>query len=142
MMRGIDFTKYVHWGVKEDGTANVVGEGGKITSVSSAFSGCRCLCSLNISCFDLSGVANTGSAFYNCWAMQDLTMPPPERNLRVSFDIHYFTLMSRENIVKILNSLADISGGASQTLTMGSVMLGKLTDADKAIATGKGWTLA
>ena len=142
MMRGIDFTKYVHWGVKEDGTANVVGEGGKITSVSSAFSGCRCLCSLNISCFDLSGVANTASALYNCWAMQDLTMPPPERNLRVSFDIHYFTLMSRENIVKILNSLADISGGASQTLTMGSVMLGKLTDADKAIATGKGWTLA
>lgn len=50
--------------------------------------------------------------------------------------------LSREVLVDILNNLADLTGETSLNLIMGSTLLGKLTDADKAIATQKNWTLS
>ena len=60
--------------------------------------------------------------------------------MKVSFNISYSTNFTREALVEILNNLATVT--TTQTLTMGATNLAKLTDADKAIATGKGWTLA
>lgn len=50
--------------------------------------------------------------------------------------------LSREVLVDILNNLADLTGETSLNLIMGATLLAKLTDADKAIATQKNWTLS
>ena len=63
------------------------------------------------------------------------------------FDVQYSNL-SHDSLINdegtgVLNSLEDKSGtGTVWTITLGSTNLAKLTDAEKAIATQKGWTLA
>ena len=44
------------------------------------------------------------------------------------------------SVVDALQDYAD--SGTTYTVTFGAVNLAKLTDAEKATATGKGWTLA
>ena len=52
------------------------------------------------------------------------------------------TRLDHESLISVLNCLKDISGtGTTLTLTLGSTLLAKLTDTEKAIATQKGWTL-
>ena len=50
--------------------------------------------------------------------------------------------LEREVLVGIINNLADLTDEASLNLIMGSTLLAKLTDADKAIAQQKNWTLS
>ena len=64
------------------------------------------------------------------------------RDYPVSFDISSSTAFEESDLVEILNNLMDLTGKQSQTLTMGATNLAKLTDAEKAIATNKNWTLA
>lgn len=61
----------------------------------------------------------------------------PKANLRWNFSSS--TKLEKESILKLLNCLAETT---SNTLTLGSTNLAKLTDEEKAIATQKGWTLA
>lgn len=46
--------------------------------------------------------------------------------------------LTRDTMLNLFNALIE----GSHTLTLGATCLSRLTDADKAIATGKGWTLA
>ena len=62
--------------------------------------------------------------------------------MKVSFDISKSTLLSESELVKIFNNLADLTNSSSQTLTLGTTLLAKLSDEEKAIATNKNWTLA
>lgn len=51
--------------------------------------------------------------------------------------------LTRESMLSVLNALADRSGNAGTAkITFGATNLAKLTDADKAIAAQKGWTLS
>jgi hypothetical protein len=51
--------------------------------------------------------------------------------------------LTHDSLINILEHLKDYAGsGTTYTLTLGSTNLAKLTDAEKAIATQKGWTLA
>jgi hypothetical protein len=53
------------------------------------------------------------------------------------------TKLSHDSLMSILNALKDYKGtGTAITCTLGSKNLAKLTDAEKAIATEKGWSLA
>lgn len=53
------------------------------------------------------------------------------------------TNLDHDSIMSAINCLKDISGtGTTLTLTLGTTLLAKLTDTEKAIATQKGWTLA
>ena len=57
------------------------------------------------------------------------------------FDIHWSTKLTHESLMSIINALADKSGtGTTFTITLGTENLAKLTDAEKAIATQKGWS--
>lgn len=56
-----------------------------------------------------------------------------------SLDIQWSKL-DHESLMNILNGLEAVT--TKQTLTLGSTNLAKLTDEEKAIAIGKGWTLA
>lgn len=53
------------------------------------------------------------------------------------------TKLDHESLLSVLNTLKDLTGtGTTLTLTLGATLQAKLTDAEKAIATEKGWTLA
>jgi hypothetical protein len=51
--------------------------------------------------------------------------------------------LSHDSLMSIINCLKDYSGtGTTKTVTLGATNLAKLTTAEKAVATQKGWTLA
>ena len=56
------------------------------------------------------------------------------------FNVSACTELSHDSLMSIINHLKD--GVSGLTVTLGSTNLAKLTDAEKAIATQKGWTLA
>ena len=85
---------------------------------------------------DMSKVKDMSGMFGYCPNLEAIHM----HGMKVSFNISESTKFTREALVEILNNLATVT--TSPTLTMGSKNLAKLTDADKAIATGKGWKLA
>ena len=57
-----------------------------------------------------------------------------------SFDISMSTAFEETDLVEIISNLDPVS--TTQTLTMGATNLAKLTDAEKQVATDKGWILA
>ena len=89
----------------------------------------------SVPAMDTSNVTDMGSMFQYCSNIETIHM----HGMKVSFNISASTKFTRDALVEILNNLATVT--TSPTLTMGSTNLAKLTDADKAIATGKGWTL-
>ena len=50
-------------------------------------------------------------------------------------------ILTHDSLMNVINDAADVTADP-KTLTLGTKNLDKLTDADKAIATNKGWTLA
>jgi len=106
----------------------------KVTNMNSMFASCRALTSLNLSSFDTSKVTNMSSMFYGCYALTSLRFPSNK-----SFDISS-TRLVHDGLVVLLNDLKSVT--TTQTLTMGSEKLALLSDAEKKIATDKGWTLA
>jgi len=72
--------------------------------------------------------------FYGCYALTSLRFPSNK-----SFDISS-TRLVHDGLVVLLNDLKSVT--TTQTLTMGSEKLALLSDAEKKIATDKGWTLA
>ena len=61
------------------------------------------------------------------------------------FNVKWSTLLSHDSLMSIINALQDKTGdtsGTSWVCTLGTENLAKLSDAEKAIATEKGWSLA
>ena len=130
------------------------------TSMNYMFGFCRSL--TTIPAFDTSNVTNMSYMFYNCFKIT--TIPQLDTNsvtdmrsmfynctnieqihllnIGADLDIHYSTKMEREALLEVLGNLKDLTGATSKRLTLGSTLLNKLTDDDKAIATNKNWTLA
>ena len=108
----------------------------KVTDMSATFNNCTSL--TTIPQLDTSKVTDMSDMFYNCISLTKISM----LNINARLDISDCTKMTREAIVEVLNNLKDLTGLISKTLTLGSTLLGKLTDEDKAIATNKNWTLA
>ena len=95
-----------------------------------------CLNLTSIPQLNTSNVTDMNAIFYRCSSLTEIHM----YGMKVNFDISVSTKFTRDALVEILNNLATVT--STQTLNMGSTNLAKLTDEDKAIATGKGWTLA
>lgn len=130
----------------------------KVTDMSGMFRGCKKLTTIplldtsnvinmaymfndctnltSIPALDTSKVTNMGETFTSCTNLKSILM----YGMKVNFNISSSTKFEREDLVTILNNLATVR--TTYKLTMGSTNLAKLTDEDKAIATGKGWTLA
>lgn len=107
-----------------------------VTSTENMFSNCYSLTTLDMSGCDFSAVTNMGSMFYYCSALVNLYIDV----IPVSISFKESTLLSYESLLRILNALTEVT--TTQTLTLGTTNLAKLTDEEKAIATEKGWTLA
>lgn len=86
--------------------------------------------------YDFINVTNISSAFNGCINLKKFGI----KNIKVSFSLKDSIMLSSDELVKILNNLATVE--TTQTLTLGSTLLAKLTDEEKAIATNKNWTLA
>lgn len=99
------------------------------------FSSCGRLTTVPL--FDTSSVTNMNNMFNGC---NKLTNLGGFKNLGVAINLSASILITEESMVNVFNNLATVT--TSQTLTLGSTNLAKLTDEEKAIATGKGWTLA
>lgn len=62
------------------------------------------------------------------------------------FNVSTCTKLTHDSLINddgdgIINSLKEYTDGSTHTITLGSTNLAKLTDAEKAVATQKGWTL-
>ena len=106
----------------------------KVTNMSQMFWGCISL--QTVPAFDCSNVTNMNNIFASCSNLKSILMT----NIGVSLNITSSTKFEREDLLTILNNLQTVT--STKVLTMGETNLAKLTDEDKAIATGKGWTLA
>ena len=110
-----------------------------VTSMYHMFEGCNLL--TTIPAYDVSNVGAPGSsgfagAFNGCYNLKSILMT----NIGADLNISDSTEFERSDLLVILNNLKTVT--ETKTLRMGATNLAKLTDADKAIATNKGWTLA
>ena len=80
---------------------------------------------------------NLVNCFTNCTALKTITGNP---NFKVSLSMSASNKLTHDSIMVVINGLQTVT--KAQTLTLGSENLAKLTEADKKIATDKGWTLA
>ena len=105
----------------------------KVKYMNSMFGNCKKLTA--VPQFDASKATNLSYMFSGCSSLKSILMT----GMSVNFDISPSTKFEESDLVTILNNLATVT--QTRTLTMGATNLAKLTDAEKAIATNKGWTL-
>lgn len=113
-----------------------------VTRMDSTFGSCLELESLNLAGWDMRNVTSFYAIFDKTQKIVNLNLDGaifPEMNLN-RFQFHDCKLLTVESLVSILNALPQTELGL--TLTLGAVNLAKLSDAQKTIATGKGWLLS
>jgi hypothetical protein len=84
---------------------------------------------------DLSSTDFNGWVPTTCPALTTLKVS----GLHLDTNLSTLTTLNHESLVYIINNAKTVTG---KTLTLGAVNLAKLTDAEKKVATDKGWTLA
>ena len=133
----------------------------KLESLRSVISGLYNLKKLSMPSFTTS--TNTGGSFLNLYSLEEFVFPPTFTtfdsgysfsgcyNLRKVVFYQGFKLnnisfrespLYHDTMVDMFNKLADVTGeSTTYTLSLGGTNLAKLTSAEQAIATNKGWTL-
>lgn len=101
------------------------------------FYNCKALESLHLPSGFGQKATNLVNCFSNCTALKTITGNP---NFKVSLSLGASKNLTHDSIMVIINGLQTVT--EAQTLTLGTENLAKLTEADKQIATNKGWTLA
>lgn len=115
-----------------------------VKNLNQTFYGCNKLVTLDLSSWNLVNVTSISQVFYNCSSLTNLNFG---YDIKYSFSLSSSTKLTVESILSVLNGLYDFTGkgenpSSSQgKLTLGSTNLAKLSDEQKAIATGKGWVL-
>ena len=105
-----------------------------VTSMQNMFYTCSKLTQLDVSNFDTSKVTNMSDFIANASVLQNFISCA----IPVSFGASG-TALTHDSLMSIINNLATVT--TTQTLTLGSTNLAKLSSEEKAIATNKGWTL-
>ena len=113
------------------------GFGQNATDVSNCFRFCRSMTSLTLPAGFGQNATVTTYCFSGCTALETIIGNP---NFKVSVDFSSCTKLTHDSLMVVINGLQTVT--ETQTLTLGSTNLAKLTDAEKQIATDKGWTLA
>lgn len=93
-----------------------------------------------IECLEFDGTKeyNLENSFRNAKELKNLTIEG--EFIGNNFNVADCTLLTHDSLMSIINHLGTIT--TAKTVTLGSTNLAKLTDAEKAIATERGWTLA
>ena len=113
------------------------GFGQNATDLNGCFYNCTALTSLTLPDGFGQNATNLGVCFYDCSQLTDITGNP---NFKVNVDFSYSKNLTHDSIMVVINGLQTVT--SKHTLKLGSTNLAKLTEADKKIATDKGWTLA
>lgn len=106
-----------------------------VTNMGNMFNSCKSLTLLDVSNFDTSKVTNMSNFIANTSVLQNFISCA----IPVSFGASG-TVLTHDSLMSIINNLTTVA--TTQTLTLGSTNLAKLSSEEKAIATNKGWTLA
>lgn len=86
------------------------------------------------------GTQNFVATFTGAWQLENITI---EGKIGQDVIFNNCTKLTHDSLMSIINALYNYSGtSTTKTLTLGTTNLEKLTDAEKAIATQKGWSLA
>ena len=113
------------------------GFGQNATNLDHCFRYCKKMTSLTLPAGFGQNATSTTNCFDGCFALETVTGNP---NFKVSLSLSSCTKLTHDSLMVIINGLQTVT--SKQTLTLGSTNLAKLTDAEKKIATDKGWTLA
>ena len=134
----------------------------RVTNMSSMFNNCRynlvtvpemdtsqvtdmsymffdCVYLTGIPEMNVSQVTNMQNMFWLC--SDSITDLGGFVELKINLDLSPCTALTHDSLMNVINKAADVTASPA-TLTLGSDNLAKLSDEEKAIATGKGWTLA
>jgi hypothetical protein len=111
----------------------------------SVFNQCFASCTklVTIDKLKLATTSGTFSSVFDNTPMLENIVIEGEIN-RNGLNFKSSTKLTHDSLMSIIGALADYSkdtSGTSWTLTLGATNLAKLTDAEKAIATEKGWSL-
>ena len=101
------------------------------------FEHCDSLTSLDCSGWDVSNVIYLTNTFNSCPNLVNFQAP---KNIKTSMKITLSSKLSHDSLMSIINNLATVT--TTQTLTLGSTNRIKLSSAEIAIATNKGWTVS
>lgn len=124
----------------------------KVTNMLTMFSSCTSLQSLDLTGWNVSGVINATNMFAGCTQLITLvgsrSLDEIKRNnigamngARIDYSVSYCPL-DVASLVALFNGVADLTGQASKTITVGKTNLAKLTPEQIAIATNKNWNVA
>lgn len=132
----------------------------KVTTMQNMFSNCKKLTTLNLSNFDASKVKHTQNVLLVCNELIDLNFmsnvgqgftQKTNNYYAYEIDLHLSTNLTHDSLMTVINKLYDLNltydvanDGVlyTQKLTLGSTNTAKLTAAEIAIATNKGWTVS
>lgn len=113
------------------------GFGSVATELNGCFSGCGGLTTLHLPDGFGAAANSLGSCFSGCRSLSTITGNP---NFKVSVSFSTSTKLTHDSLMVVINGLQTVT--TTQTLTLGSANLAKLTDEEKKVATDRGWTLA
>lgn len=113
------------------------GCGAKATNMTGMFSYCLYLRDLHLPAGFAQVATVAKDIFAMCGMLTNITGNP---NFKVSISLANSPHLTHDSLLVVINGLQTVT--TTQTLTLGSANLAKLTDAEKKVATDKGWTLA
>lgn len=111
----------------------------RATSMTSMFSGCYSLATVSL--LDTSQATNLGSIFSNCRLLSKISYGPSETIRKTQTLSLLNCSLSRQAIINFFETLPTAAGSSPKLTLSKNPGVSALTSADKAIATGKGWTL-
>ena len=94
----------------------------------------------SIHLIDGSNIKSFSSAFSNCPNLVDIRFVKGSIHATIAF--YQSQMLSAESVQSIIDGLADLTGQASQTLSLHALVKENLTDEQIAQITSKNWTLA
>lgn len=95
-----------------------------VTSMNEMCYGCEKL--VTITSLDMINVTNCLNMLTNCKALTNLTLKNIKVSLQISDGTSYGHLLTTDSLINTIKELWDLSGGTSQTLTMGTSNIEKL----------------
>ena len=113
------------------------GFGTNAADLERCFNYCVALTSLTLPAGFGQNATSLNHCFDSCSNLTDITGNP---NFKASLDLSPCTNLTHDSLMVVINGLQAVT--TTQKLTLGATNLAKLTDAEKKVATDKGWTLA
>lgn len=118
---------------------DISGIGCSFLSFAGAFQNRNSLKSI-IGAIDLTGCINVNSAFYNCYALEDVEFA--QGTIPKSIQFNNSPNLTDASIQSIIDGLADLSDGTTQVLSLHADVKAKLTEAQLDVITEKNWSVA